>query len=129
MNSVVHFEIPAANSERAKSFYADVFGWTFDDMPMGEESTYTVMRSVESDEKGIPVKPGAINGGLVEKKFPYEGPVLVLEVDDCVVAADKARNAGAEVVVEPVKTGEVGMYALIRDPEGNTLGLWETIKK
>ena len=34
MDSVVHFEVPADDMERAKKFYKAVFGWVLTDMPM-----------------------------------------------------------------------------------------------
>jgi predicted enzyme related to lactoylglutathione lyase len=30
MSSIVHFEIPADDLQRAKTFYIDLFGWKFE---------------------------------------------------------------------------------------------------
>jgi predicted enzyme related to lactoylglutathione lyase len=41
MRKVVHFEIPADDLDRAKTFYGSVFGWQLQTMPMagGEYTT------------------------------------------------------------------------------------------
>lgn len=31
MGRIIHFEIHVENRDRAKSFYGNVFGWTFDE--------------------------------------------------------------------------------------------------
>jgi predicted enzyme related to lactoylglutathione lyase len=40
MSRVVHFEIQADDVERAKSFYAAVFDWSFEDYSQYTGSTY-----------------------------------------------------------------------------------------
>jgi len=60
MPRVVHFELPAANPERASKFYTDVFGWKIEKWEGGGEPYWLV---TTGDEK----MPG-INGGIVKKK-------------------------------------------------------------
>ena len=36
MPKIVHFEIPADNTERARQFYGKLFGWIFDKAPSGD---------------------------------------------------------------------------------------------
>jgi hypothetical protein len=31
--------------------------------------------------------------------------------------------------MEPTKVGEMGVYAYVKDTEGNTIGVWQSIKK
>lgn len=31
--------------------------------------------------------------------------------------------------MEPAKVGEMGLYAYIKDTEGNTIGVWQSLKK
>jgi predicted enzyme related to lactoylglutathione lyase len=67
MGKVVHFEIPADNLARAKKFYSTVFGWNLNEIP---EMEYTMVRTAESDENGMPKEPGAINGGMLQRQDP-----------------------------------------------------------
>ena len=69
-SSVVHFELPADDVERAKKFYEQAFGWTMRSMPgMG----YTLVGTTATDEQGMPVAAGAINGGMLARQAPITG--------------------------------------------------------
>ena len=52
MDSVVHFEIPADDMERAKTFYRDNFGWTLNQL--GPDVGDSVLAHGPTDEKGMP---------------------------------------------------------------------------
>ena len=63
MSRVVHFEIQADDVERAKSFYAAVFDWSFEDYGAMAGSTYWGITTGPEDEPGI-------NGGLLQRPAP-----------------------------------------------------------
>lgn len=63
-NSVVHFEIPADDVERAGDFYRQAFGWDVSAMP---EMGYTILNTTPTNEQGMPSTPGAINGGMMKR--------------------------------------------------------------
>ena len=88
-NSVVHFEIPADDRERAQTFYSDAFGWNIQYMP---EMEYSALMTTDSDEQGMPTTPGAINGGLAKRSAPMsEQPTITIGVDDIDKALEKGR--------------------------------------
>ncbi len=60
LSRVVHFEIQAENVERAKTFYAAVFGWTFQEYGQFTGSPYWGIVTGPDDEPGI-------NGGLLQR--------------------------------------------------------------
>lgn len=127
MGKVVHFEIPADDLTRAQKFYKDVFGWKITKTPMpGVE--YYMVTTVESDEKGMPKKPGAINGGLVKRNVPNESPVIVLNVPSIDEYLKKIQKAGGKVVLGKQKVGDMGLYARVADTEGNVIGIWQDVK-
>jgi len=73
MNPVIHFEMPAENSERVAKFYSDVFGWQT--QLLGPEmSSYVLATTTESDHKG-PKKPGTINGGFLKISTDKPGSI------------------------------------------------------
>ncbi len=83
MNPVIHFEMPAEDRERMAGFYTTVFGWKT--QMLGDEmGNYVVATTTESNEKGRPKKPGAINGGFFQKTDdkPLQYPSVVIQVDD-----------------------------------------------
>ena len=66
MNSVVHFEMPTKDRKRMADFYSKVFGWQTQ-MLGPEMGNYVVATTTETDEKGRPKNPGAINGGFFQR--------------------------------------------------------------
>ena len=123
MNSVVHFEIPYNNGQRAKKFYKEVFDWKLNDMP---EMDYTIVHTVEVDENQMPKRAGAINGGMTER-VDDEGPVLVIDVENIDDHLKKIEKAGGKVVMPVITVGNMGLYARVTDTEGNLIGIWQNL--
>jgi predicted enzyme related to lactoylglutathione lyase len=123
MRKVVHFEIPADDVERAKQFYGTIFGWQLQDMP---EMGYTVVRTTDVDEQSqMPTTPGAINGGMMQRSPETPAPVLTIDVDSVEDALKQVESGGGSVVRPRTEIPGMGAFAYFKDPEGNTLGLWE----
>ncbi len=123
-NSVVHFEIPADDRERAQTFYSDAFGWNIQYMP---EMEYSALMTTDSDEQGMPTTPGAINGGLAKRSAPMsEQPTITIGVDDIDKALEKVSSAGGSAVGEKIQVADMGWAAYFKDSEGNVIGLWQT---
>lgn len=124
MNSVVHFEITADDTNRAKKFYGDVFSWKFNEMT-GDYGTYIVCQTVDTDEQGMPKRKGAINGGMMPKDATAKHTILTVAVDDIKDTLEKVKDSGGKVVSEPAPIPGVGTYARIEDSEGNIVSLLE----
>lgn len=127
MDNVVHFEIPADDQDRAQAFYETVFGWRIIKSPIPNWD-YRTINTVETDERGMPKTPGAINGGLMKRGESAQQPVIVINVANLDEAVKKAVNAGARVVMEARPVGELGTYARVTDTEGNVIGIWQNLK-
>ena len=125
-HGVVHFDIPAGDPEKLTKFYTDLFGWQIMPFPMGEAGTYYLAMTVESDPATqLPKNPGAINGGFYQRQSPDDRPmnhVNVESVDDYVA---KATSLGATVIVPKMAIPTIGWNAIILDPEGNAIGLFQ----
>jgi uncharacterized protein len=120
---VVHFEIPYDDGERARAFYAQVFGWQLQPMP---EMDYTMVMTGPMSEDGSPTEPGYINGGMLDRKdAAAPAPVVVLGVDDIDKTLAQVESAGGSTVTPRSPVGDMGFAAYVRDPEGNVVGLWE----
>jgi len=131
MNKVQHFEIPADNMRRAKKFYSEAFGWEFEDYPMAGME-YSAIYTTEVDQKTrMPKEAGSINGGLLKRGGPWllKTPTVAVVVPDLEKAIKKIHDAGGSVIMDPTKVGEMGLYAYVKDTEGNTIGVWQSIKK
>lgn len=129
MNPVVHFEMPYDNRERMAKFYESVFDWQT--QMLGEDmSNYVVATTTETGKKG-PKKPGAINGGFFPKKpdWPEPHPSIVVSVEDIEVASKKVKDAGGEVLGEPMEIPGIGQYVAFVDTEGNRVSMLQPLPR
>jgi hypothetical protein len=95
----------------AKAFYGGLFGWEFDDLPTGEQGTYSTCRL-----DGRPV------AGLYDQaETPGWGSYI--SVEDVDAATRRAGELGANVLVEPFGTPGGGRVATVRDPAGAAVSL------
>jgi predicted enzyme related to lactoylglutathione lyase len=127
MDRVGHFEIPFDDVDRASKFYQDVFGWQI--MPAPTEMPYHFAITTEVDEQMQPIKPGGINGGMYQRgdEGGSKTPVIVIEVDSCEQRVKDVEAAGGSNVMGPVPVGDMGIYAQVKDVEGNIIGLWQQL--
>lgn len=125
MDKVVHFEIPFDDQKRAEEFYSKVFGWKINPIP---EMKYTIVQTVDVDDKQMPKEAGAINGGLM-KREQIKSPVITIGVSDIKKSAERVKKEGGRVIMEPFKVGDMGTAAYFTDPEGNVIGLWQNLPK
>jgi predicted enzyme related to lactoylglutathione lyase len=126
----VHFEIPVDDLEKARAFYGSIFGWTLQDWPMPDGSTYIGVHTTPIDEKTrMPLKPGAINGGIMKRNAHATAPIFAVTVDSIDAYIKKIEAAGGKVVMPKMDMMGMGFYAYVTDPAGNTVGLWEDAKK
>lgn len=121
MNPVVHFEIPAADYERAKKFYSGIFGWKIEEWP-GNPTKYGMATTSKPNS-------GAINGALMERGNGVESTVVTIQVSSINDYLKKIVAAGGKPKMPKIEVGGMGYNASFYDPEGNIVGLWEDIKK
>jgi predicted enzyme related to lactoylglutathione lyase len=120
---VVHFEIPFDDGDRARSFYAEAFGWQVQAMPGMD---YTLATVGPSGDTG-PTEAGFVNGGMIDRKSGATGaPTIAIDVDSIDDTLEKVEELGGSTVVGRTAIGGMGFTAYFKDPEGNVIGLWET---
>jgi hypothetical protein len=113
----MHFEIPADDIERAKTFYKRVFGWKFESYPAspGEDEYFMVM--AKDGENGI-------NGGLMKRKMPGQPFTNYVTVDSIDQMLSAANAVGARTALPKQEIGGgMGWIAAFLDPENNLIGL------
>ena len=109
-------ELMTRDVKKAKDFFGKSLGWTFDDMPMGDGVTYTIIKSNGEMVGGLMAMDGPMFDGMPEHWFTY---VAVDDVDKRIKAA---KGAGGAVMREPWDVPGVGRIAIVQAPGGATQG-------
>jgi uncharacterized protein len=128
MDRVCHFEIPFADKKRATTFYQAVFGWQMSDAP--GDMPYSFVITTPVDEQFAPRQPGGINGGMYPRgdEGGSQSPVVVIEVESCEKRIADVVRAGGSKVLGPHEIPNMGVYAQVKDSEGNIIGLWQPLR-
>jgi predicted enzyme related to lactoylglutathione lyase len=126
-HTIVHFEIPADQPERAATFYREMFGW---DIKQFEGSVaggmeYWMVRTVPTDGQGRPTVPG-VNGGLMRRMYPNQPLVNYINVESVDESVRRAERLGAKVLMGKTPVPGMGWFAQLTDTEGNLFAVWET---
>lgn len=104
----------------ATAFYGDLFGWTSQDMPTDAGTTYTMLSLDGRLVAGLgPQPPEQAQAGVPSSWRTY---VLVGDVDEIVAATP---GAGGTVLVPAFNVMTSGRMAVVADPSGAVLGLWQ----
>jgi len=112
-------ELRTRNAERAKKFYQETIGWSFERMGTPDGEDYWV---------------ATMDGKPVAGLFPLTSPrfdgvpeswMSFLAVDDVDARVAKATKAGAELVMPIFDVPDVGRIAMLREPSGAGIG-WIT---
>jgi uncharacterized protein len=111
-------ELMTRDVEKAKKFYADTLGWSFEAMPM-PDGTYWIATIDGEPVAGIFDIGGAEYQGVNEMWMPY------IAVDDIDARVRQAAQAGAKVMKEPFDVPGVGRIAMLTEPGGAGIG-WMT---
>ena len=122
-NGVVHFEIYADDPDKLGKFYTSLFDWTIDPMPGMD---YWYIKTVETDAKGRPTQPGAINGSMMKRPAGYEERPWMnyVNVDSIEESIARAQKLGATVMKEKTPVPGIGWFAMLADPQGNFFAIW-----
>ena len=111
-------DLATSDTEAAKGFYSEVFGWSFEDVPAGDAGVYSLASLREREVAGLFEK------GPEQEAVPphWNCYVAVASVDD---TAAKATSLGGTLMVEPFDVMEAGRMAVVQDPGGAVVALWE----
>ncbi len=113
--SPVWIDLDTSDPERARAFYAALFGWEFEEG--GPE--YGGYAQITKDGHQI--------GGIMPHQG--DGPAdmwsVYLAVTDANAAAARVATAGGQVIVEPMEIPGMGRFAFFLDPAGGGIGAWQ----
>jgi predicted enzyme related to lactoylglutathione lyase len=108
---IVHFEIPADDTEKGREFWGSLFGWQFEAYPGPSEYHMT--------------RIGEQTGAAITNMEPGKrGTRAYFDVDDINAGAARVKELGGEAD-EPMPVPSMGWFVTCKDPQGNEFGLWQ----
>ncbi|NJI59245.1 VOC family protein [Microbacterium oxydans] len=112
-HSLDYVELVVTDLEASKRFFAEAFGWSFNDYGPG----YAGIVSPRGD--------GSEVGGLLlaDEPRPVGGPLVLLYSDDLDATMSGIVTAGGTILQDPYAFPG-GRRLHFSDPTGNELGVW-----
>ncbi len=114
-SSIVWFEIPADNIERARKFYVELFGWKIEKFP-GVDDYWHI------DTGGADDTP---DGGLLARAQPGQPITNYISVESVTESMARVEKLGGKVCTPKTAVPQMGYFSICQDPENNTFALWE----
>lgn len=114
-------DLATTDQDAAKTFYGELFGWTYEDNAMpGIDEVYS-MAQLNGDYAGaiFTQAPEQTAAGIPSMWTTY------LTVDDADAVFAKVSAAGGVPMMEPFDVMDAGRMALVQDPSGGVVGLWQ----
>jgi predicted enzyme related to lactoylglutathione lyase len=115
-------ELSTNDVDGAKAFYTGLFGWDLEDTPAGPDMNY-VMARIGGKEVAAMYQQGEREQGVPPNWHSY---VTVESADD---TAARAKELGAELMGDGAfDVMDVGRMAIVQDPTGAVIFVWEPRK-
>ena len=109
-------DLATTDAAGAKAFYTRLFGWEYVDMPAGEGMIYSMAQI-----GGDPV--AALAQQDLDEAPPHWNSYVT--VDDVDGLAPRVAELGGTLVAEPFDVLDAGRMAVLSDPTGAFLCLWQ----
>jgi hypothetical protein len=109
-------ELFTPDPDGAKAFYGELFGWTTEETGP-EYGGYRLFH-----HNGAPIAGCMKNDGQGVSAW-----TVYLESDDAAGTVEKAKAHGAQVIVDAMQVGTLGHMAVVADPSGAAVGIWQPL--
>jgi uncharacterized protein len=132
MSTIVHFEIPADDVERAKKFYTNLFGCNIEklhnsagdsqltSLATGQPIEY--WRITTTNDKGNK----GLGGGIMKRQMPEHHITNYVGVNSVDEYSSKVEKLGGRVFAPKHAVPGMGYFALCSDTENNVFAIWES---
>jgi hypothetical protein len=112
-------DLSTSDPKGAAEFYSAVFGWKVEVNPDPQYGGYALAKAHGKDVAGI--------GPKQMDEAPTAWTVYI-GTANAADTAKKAEAAGAKIIAPVMEVGDQGHMAIIQDPSGAYLGLWQAGK-
>ena len=110
-------DLATSDPEAAREFYGKVFGWKVEVNPDPQYGGYALAKVGDKDVAGIGPKQ------MDEAPTAWTVYIGTHDAEDTV---KKAQAAGGNVIVPTMAVGDQGTMAIIQDPSGAMIGVWQS---
>lgn len=111
-------ELMTSDAAAARSFYTQLFGWTVNEISMGEMGTYFIFQKNGADAAAM-YQATPDMAGVPPFWMSY------ISVDDADAATEKAKSLGATVHNGPMDVPGQGRMTVLADPQGAAFAVWQ----
>ena len=115
-------ELGTTNAADAKTFYVEVFPWTFEDHEMPDGGPYTMINVGDKGVAGMYTMPAE----MAQMNIPPHWMSYVA-VEDADAVAARVTELGGTVMKYPFDVMEMGRMAVCMDPTGAAFSLWQPL--
>jgi uncharacterized protein len=112
-------DLAATDPKAAAKFYSAVFGWKVEVSPDPQYGGYATAKAGGKDVAGITPK---------QMEQQPSAWTVYIGTANAAETAKKAEAAGAKIIAPVMEVGDQGHMAIIQDPSGAYLGLWQAGK-
>jgi predicted enzyme related to lactoylglutathione lyase len=115
-------ELATTDQAAAETFYAKLFGWDVEKVPMGPDVHYTLFHSKgQSAGAATTLMPEQLKHGVPPHWNSY---VSVKNADE---SAKKVKELGGQILMEPFDVMDKGRMFIAQDPAGAVFCTWQPL--
>ena len=114
----IWIDLATSDPQRSKDFYSQLFGWTFEDKGPDFGNYVNFSRN------------GVLVAGMLPNLQPDtpDGWTTYLSTPDAKATVDAVLAAEGTVLMEADEVGDLGSLAVVNDPTGALIGIWQPEK-
>ena len=119
INKPAWVDLATSDATAARDFYSKLFGWKVEVNPDPQYGGYALAKLGGKDVAGI---------GPKQMDQQPSAWLIYIGTQDVDETTKKAQAAGGTVIAPPMEVGDQGKMAVIADPSGAVIGLWQGSK-
>jgi uncharacterized protein len=116
INRLAWVDLASSDAAASREFYAKLFGWNIEVNPDPQYGGYALAKINDEQVGGI---------GPTQSPDQPTAWSLYIGTDDASAICDKAQTAGGKVVAPAFDVGDQGKMAVLQDPSGAYISVWQ----
>lgn len=118
-NPFGHIELTTGDVDKAKEFYQKLFSWEYEQAPGEGGMDYTFIKTGAEPGGGMMKAPEGVPTGWT----------VYVTVDSVTDMLAKVGELGGMVIVPEQEVPNYGKFAVIQDPTGGVIAMWQSFEK